>query len=118
MVVLRFKRFGRIHRPTYRLCAADKRCPRNGTVIEELGWFDPAGPEGKQFEFNMERVAHWFKMGAQPSQTAANMIKKAGGTIPAAAIKALSVRSKVSKHPKPAVVATPAAAAEETPKGE
>ena len=118
MVVLRFKRFGRIHRPTYRLCAADKRCPRNGTVIEELGWFDPAGPEGKQFEFNMERVAHWFKMGAQPSQTVANMIKKAGGTIPAAAIKALSVRSKVSKHPKPVVVATPAAPAEETPKGE
>ena len=31
--------------------------------------------------------------------------KKAGGTIPAAAIKALAVRSKVSRHPKPAPAA-------------
>ncbi len=108
MVVLRFKRFGRIHKPFYRLCATDKRAPRDGAVIEELGWFDPGAPEGKQYLINLERVQHWFSKGAQPSLTVANLVKKAGGTIPAAAIKALKVRSMVSRHPKPAAEAAPA----------
>jgi small subunit ribosomal protein S16 len=108
MVVLRFKRFGRIHRPFFRLCATDQRAPRDGAVIEELGWYDPGAPEGKQYKFDMDRVQHWFSKGAQPSLTVANLVKKAGGTIPAAAVKALAVRSKVSRHPKPA----PAAAEE------
>jgi len=101
MVVLRFKKFGRIHKPFYRLCATDKRAPRDGTVIEELGWYDPTAPEGRQWHMDMERVQHWFGQGAQPSLTVANLVKKAGGAIPAAAAKALAVRSKVSRHPKP-----------------
>ena len=40
MVVLRLKRLGRRHRPFYRLNAMDQRSPRDGQVIEELGWFD------------------------------------------------------------------------------
>ena len=56
MVVLRFKRFGRIHRPFFRLCATDQRAPRDGAVIEELGWYDPGAPEGKQWKFDMDRV--------------------------------------------------------------
>jgi small subunit ribosomal protein S16 len=102
MVVLRFKRFGRIHKPFYRLCATDKRAPRDGAVIEELGWYDPTGPEGKQVNFDMDRVQHWFAKGAQPSLTVANLVKNLGGKIPAASAKALAVRSKVSRHPKPA----------------
>ena len=39
MVVLRLKRMGRTHRPFYRLNAMDRRSPRDGRVIEELGWF-------------------------------------------------------------------------------
>ena len=45
MVVLRLKRLGRKHRPFYRLNAMDKRAPRDGRVIEELGWFDPIAPK-------------------------------------------------------------------------
>ena len=51
MVVLRLKRLGRRHRPFYRLNAMDKRAPRDGRVIEELGWFDPIAPEDKTTEF-------------------------------------------------------------------
>ena len=57
MVVLRFKRFGRIHRPFFRLCATDQRAPRDGAVIEELGWYDPGAPEGKQWKFDMDRCS-------------------------------------------------------------
>jgi ribosomal protein S16 len=47
-------------------------------------------------------VQHWFGKGAQPSLTVANLVKNLGGKIPAASAKALAVRSKVSRHPKPA----------------
>ena len=46
MVVLRMKRMGRSHSPFYRLSAMDKRNPRDGAVIENLGWYSPtAKPE-------------------------------------------------------------------------
>ena len=79
MVVLRLKRLGRRHRPFYRLCAMERRSPVNGKAIEELGWYDPIAPEEKQVNLNLERIDYWLSVGAQPSQTVANMIKKAGG---------------------------------------
>ena len=78
MVVLRLKRFGRRHRPFYRLCAMDRRAPRNGRVIEELGWFDPIAGEDKQMSFKIDRVDHWLSVGAQPSRTVTSLLKKAG----------------------------------------
>ena len=78
MVVLRLKRFGRTHRPTYRLCAMDRRAPRNGRVIEELGWYDPIAGEDKQMSFNIDRVDHWLSVGAQPSETVRDMLKQQG----------------------------------------
>lgn len=79
MVRLRLKRFGRTHGPFYRLNAIDKRSPRDGRVIEELGWYDPIAkdPE-KQLNLNAERIDYWLSVGAQPSRTAANLIKKIG----------------------------------------
>jgi len=79
MVRLRLKRFGRTHSPFYRLNAIDKRSPRDGRVIEELGWYDPIAkdPE-KQLKLNAERIDYWLSVGAQPSRTAANLIKKIG----------------------------------------
>ena len=78
MVVLRLKRFGRRHRPFYRLCAMDKRAPRNGRVIEELGWYDPLGEEEKQAGLKIDRIDHWLSLGAQPSRTVASLLRKSG----------------------------------------
>lgn len=76
MVVLRLKRMGRTHRPFYRLNAIDKRAPRDGRVIEELGWFDPVAPEDKQLNLKVDRIDYWLSVGAQPSQTVANLLKR------------------------------------------
>jgi len=79
MVRLRLKRFGRTHGAFYRLNAIDKRSPRNGRVIEELGWYDPIAKDpDKQLKLNAERIDYWLSVGAQPSRTAANLIKKIG----------------------------------------
>jgi small subunit ribosomal protein S16 len=78
MVVLRLKRGGRTHRPHYRLNAMDKRAPRDGRVIEELGWYDPVAPEDKQLSIKVDRVDYWLSVGAQPSRTVASLLKRVG----------------------------------------
>lgn len=78
MVVLRLKRMGRAHTPFYRIGAMEKRAPRDGRVIEQLGWYDPIAPEGRQYEIKADRVRHWLSKGAQPSETVASLLRKAG----------------------------------------
>jgi small subunit ribosomal protein S16 len=76
MVVLRLKRMGRRHTPFFRLCAMDKRAPRDGEVIEELGWFDPEASEDKQLLLKVDRIDYWLSVGAQPSRTARSLLKR------------------------------------------
>ncbi len=76
MVVLRLKRMGRRHRPFYRLNAMDKRSPRDGRVIEALGWYDPVAPEDKQLNLNVERIDYWLSVGAQPSETVRSLLRR------------------------------------------
>jgi small subunit ribosomal protein S16 len=78
MVVLRLKRMGRTHRPFYRLNAMDQRCPRDGRVLEELGWFDPIAPQDKQLNLKVDRVDYWLSVGAQPSDTVKGLLKRVG----------------------------------------
>ena len=76
-VKLRLKRMGRTHKSFFRLSAMDSRCPRDGRVIEELGWYDPHA-SGEQVKFDTERVAYWLSVGAQPSETVRDLLKKQG----------------------------------------
>ena len=78
-VKLRLKRFGRTHKPFYRLNAIDSRSPRDGVAIEELGTYDPLlKDEGKAFTVKADRVQYWLSVGAQPSDTVRSLLKKAG----------------------------------------
>lgn len=79
MVRIRMKRVGRRHRPCYRLAAVDKRRPRDSKVIEELGTYDPLAQSDEQrCTLNSERIAYWLSVGAQPSNTVRDLLKKAG----------------------------------------
>jgi len=79
MVKLRLKRTGRRHQPFYRIVAVDLKARRDGMPIEELGHYDPLARQAdKQIVLNPERAAHWLNAGAQPSQTVARILKKAG----------------------------------------
>ncbi|MCJ7544329.1 MAG: 30S ribosomal protein S16 [Phycisphaerae bacterium] len=78
-VKLRLKRFGRRHSACFRLSAMDIRSPRDGRVIEELGWYDPKAKDAdKQLWLNRERIEHWLRAGAQPSETVAQLLKRQG----------------------------------------
>ena len=76
MVVLRLKRMGRRHRPFYRVNAMDKRSPRDGRVIEALGWFDPLAEDDKQMSLKADRIKYWLSVGAQPSDTVRTLLKR------------------------------------------
>ncbi len=79
MVRLRLKRGGRRHRPAYRLAAVDRRSSRDGRVIEELGAYDPLEKDQeKQVTLKRERIEYWLSVGAQPSDTVRNMLKRNG----------------------------------------
>lgn len=78
-VVIRMKRMGRTHRPFYRICAADRRTPRDGRVIEELGTYDPSVSDtNARCTLNAGRVDYWLGVGAQPSDKVRVLIKKFG----------------------------------------
>jgi small subunit ribosomal protein S16 len=95
MVVLRLKKMGRAHHPFYRLAAMDQRSPRDGRVIEQLGWYEPQGKDGKQFNLKMDRLQYWLSVGAQPSPTVASLIARAGGSVSDKVLAKVRVKGRV-----------------------
>jgi len=78
-VKIRMKKMGRTHRPFFRVCAMDQRKPRDGRVIEELGFYDPMCPEtDARAQLKSDRIDYWLSVGAQPTEKCATLIKKYG----------------------------------------
>ena len=76
-VRIRMKKFGRRHRPFFRICIMDSRKPRDGKAIEEVGSYDPlVRDKSKRVTLKMDRIEHWLSVGAQPSEKVAVLIKK------------------------------------------
>jgi small subunit ribosomal protein S16 len=76
MVRIRMKRLGAKNNPMYRIVVADSRSPRDGKFIEELGHYQPLKKD-KNFVIDLERADYWLSKGAQPSNTAASLIRQA-----------------------------------------
>jgi small subunit ribosomal protein S16 len=78
VVKLRLKRFGRKNHAFWRINAVDHRSPRDGKVLEELGYYDPTNKDkAKQVVIHKSRVEFWLKAGAQPSDTVKQMLPRA-----------------------------------------
>ena len=83
-VRIRMKRIGAKNAPVFRIVVADGRSPRDGKFIEELGTYQPL-KRGDNVTLNLDRAKYWISKGAQPSDTVASFIKKAGKATTAAA---------------------------------
>jgi len=78
-VAIRMKRMGRKNRAFYRICATDRRSPRDGRVIEVLGTYDTSVPDtDARCLLDNDRVAYWLSVGAQPSDAVRVLVKKYG----------------------------------------
>jgi small subunit ribosomal protein S16 len=70
-------------RPSYRIVAADSRSPRDGRFIEIVGTYDPI-TDPATITLKADRIQHWLSVGAQPSDTVRDIIKRAGVQVQAA----------------------------------
>jgi len=78
-VKLRLARMGRRHRPFFRINAVDSRTPRDGTIIERLGHYDPLEKDvTKQIVLKRDRVEFWLGQGATPSDTVSEILLRNG----------------------------------------
>ena len=68
---------GRKKKPIWAVVAADSRAPRDGKFIEDLGRYYPLD-EPARVELNDERIKHWLKVGAQPSDTVRSLLSRKG----------------------------------------
>jgi small subunit ribosomal protein S16 len=73
-VTLRLTRAGGKKTPFYRLVAADRRSPRDGRFIEQLGVYDPLRSPAA-LEANPARLEYWLSVGAVPSTTVGELIR-------------------------------------------
>ncbi len=74
-VTIRLTRAGAKKVPFYRVVAADRRSPRDGRFIEQLGVYDPLR-DPPEFRVNSERLQHWISVGAVPSQTVGELMSE------------------------------------------
>jgi small subunit ribosomal protein S16 len=77
MLVIRLQRTGRENLPTYRVVLSEKSQHVKKGAKEIFGHYLPSR-ETPVFECNQDRIAHWVKMGAIPSDTVARLLRKAG----------------------------------------
>ena len=73
MLAIRMRRAGSKKRPFYRVVVAEARDPREGAFEEILGTYNPR-TKPATVEVNRERLTHWIKQGARPSDTVRTLI--------------------------------------------
>jgi len=77
LVKIRLRRIGAKKNPSYRIVVADSRAPRDGAFIAAIGHYNPlTNPE--TIVIDGEKALGWIKQGAQPTDTAARLLAKAG----------------------------------------
>ena len=76
-VRIRLRKMGAKKRPFYRIVVADSRSPRDGRVIEEIGYYDPIS-EPIDIKVDAEKAKKWLATGAQPSDTVKSLLKTQG----------------------------------------
>jgi small subunit ribosomal protein S16 len=75
MLSIRMRRTGSKKRPFYRVVVAEGRDPREGSFLEVLGTYNPR-TKPAQVEIDRERVTHWMKQGARPSDTVRTLLRR------------------------------------------
>jgi small subunit ribosomal protein S16 len=79
VIKLRLRRMGSKKRPFYRIVVAEQSSPRDGRFIEIVGHYNPLTEPATVFVKD-DRARYWLSVGAQPTETVAGLLKRAGVT--------------------------------------
>ena len=74
---IRLQRGGRKGYAFYGIIIADARAPRDGKFIEKIGTYNP-NTNPATVDLNFDRALYWVECGAQPTDTARNILKSEG----------------------------------------
>jgi small subunit ribosomal protein S16 len=96
MVVIRLRRAGSKKRPFFRVVVTDSRAARDSSFVEILGHYNPR-TKPALVDVNQERIDHWLKQGAQPSDTVRTLIARHLTPKPATAGAATSATGAAAK---------------------
>ena len=87
MLVIRLRRTGSKKRPFFRVVVIDARAARDSSFVEVLGHYNPrTSPE--TLKLDRERLEHWLKAGAVPSDTVRTLVGRMPETPESAAVGA------------------------------
>ena len=77
---IRLARGGAKKRPHYRIIVAEASAPRDGKFLEKLGTYNPRLPAANENRilFNADRIQHWLKQGAKPTDRVSRFLENAG----------------------------------------
>ncbi len=76
-VRLRLVRVGKKGRPSYRICAIDRRRQRDGAYLENIGCYDPFCADAqKRVRLKRDRAEYWISVGATPSHTVRSFLRR------------------------------------------
>ena len=84
MLMIRLARFGAKKKPSYRVVVIDKVRARDSKALEVVGTYSPVA-KPRSVILKHDRIAHWMKNGAQPSDTVARLLRTNPAAAPAPA---------------------------------
>ncbi len=73
MVKIRLQRTGKRNRPSYRIVVTDSRNPRDGKVLDIIGYYDPL--KDGNFRVDLEKLEEWISRGAQMTPRVKSIVK-------------------------------------------
>lgn len=73
MLSIKLKLIGKKGQRSFRVIVQEARAKLGGKFVEDLGWYNP---HSNQIKINQDRIRHWLGVGAQPTETVSQLIKK------------------------------------------
>jgi small subunit ribosomal protein S16 len=74
---IKLMRLGKMRAPYYRVVVADSRTKRDGRSIETIGKYHPK-QDPSLIDIDTERALYWLRVGAQPTEAVAALLKVTG----------------------------------------
>ena len=75
MLSIRMTRVGSKKKPYFRVVLSEGRSGLQGDVVENLGTYNPRSKPA-QVNINKERIEHWLKRGARPSDSVRTLLSR------------------------------------------
>ena len=75
MLVIRMRRVGTTKKPYFRVVVTEAKTARESSFVENVGTYNPRSKPAL-VEINKERLEHWLKRGARPSDSVRTLLAK------------------------------------------